>query len=715
MHVDSWLVKWRRAAGRLPVAMLAAAVWLAPAGVVSAAVGGPGAQGSGEVQGSGSLEGSGVVQGSGELEGSAEVQGSSEVQGSGEVQGSDRPQGWAPELRERHSITAERAAVATAHPRASEIALQVLRDGGNAVDAAIAASYALGVFEPTGSGIGGGGSALVYMKESDTYTYVDFYPRAPLDPRTDFNRDRDTASVKAINIPGLVAGMEYMRERWGQLDRRRHLQPSIDAAREGFVADSVLYSLISRTTGKMSVHPESRALFTDDGRTLPRDFVIRNPALAEVMEIVADEGAPGFYAGALTDTLVARLNRKGGRFTRADFEEFDVRTTRALSSTYRDFEIHSAAPPQSGVLIIQALNMMEQFDFSAHGHYTEDVYPLHVLVEIFKRAYGDRLRYLSDPAFVPMPLQGLLSKEYARQRYMQINHGMAYPRNPRETEVGNPFGIRAGAGSGPTFGRELEAWGDDADDGLYNYDVWADDLFDAWGSPRRDARAALAPAETDSLAGLSDEQVDSLFFHEFFEQHWIRSEMEYFEEEENDFTTHISIIDEQGNMVSLTSTIGLFFGSGVTVNGIIFNSAQSVFSETNAANLVEPGKRGRSTTAPTIVTRDGEPFAILGAAGGGRIPTAILMGLHNMIDHGYDAFDAVAAPRFLARRWHDAHEFESRIDEQVLRRLRGMGHPVDVRRPMEMYFGGMQIIRIAPDGTIEAASDPRRDGAPAGY
>ena len=611
-------------------------------------------------------------------------------------------------LRARHSVTAGQAAVATAHPRASEIALEMLRNGGNAVDAAIAASYAIGVFEPTGSGIGGGATAIVYKKETNTWTYVDFYPRAPLDPRTDFNRSRDIPGVKAINIPGMVAGLEYMREEWAELDRRTHLQPSIDAAREGFEADSVLYDLITQTTEKMSAYPESRALFTDDGRPIPRDFIIRNPDLADVMEMVAEEGAPGFYAGELTDTLVSRLNSKGGRFTREDFGQYDVRTSEPLTGTYRDYEIISASPPQSGVLIIQALNMMEQFDFSSHGHYTEDVYPLHVLTEIFKRAYGDRLRYLSDPAFVSMPLEGMLSKDYARHRYQQINHGMAHPRNPRDTEVGNPFGFmngRTAAMDDRVFGRDLEPWGDDADDGLYNYDPWADELFDAWGAPRDkspdEERMREIPDETADYD--PDDPPDTLLF----EQHWI--------DDETDFTTHISVIDEDGNMVSLTSTIGLFFGSGVTVNGIIFNSAQSVFSETNPANLTEPGKRGRSTTAPTIVTRDGEPFAILGSAGGGRIPTAILLAIHNMVDHDYDAFDAVAAPRFLARRWHDEHEFESRIDSRVLRQLRGMGHPVQVRLPMEMYFGGMQIIRVAPDGTIEAASDPRRDGASAGY
>lgn len=628
----------------------------------------------------------------------------------------ERPEHYE-QLRKRHSVTAERAMVATAHAGASEIALDMLRQGGNAVDAAIAASYAIGVFEPTGSGIGGGASALVYMADTDTYTYVDFYPRAPLDPRIDFNRNRDLPGVKAINIPGLVAGLEYMRERWGRLDRRTHLQPSIDAARDGFVAGSYLHDLITQTTEKMSVYPESRTLFTDDGNPIPADFLIRNPDLAEVMEIVAEEGARGFYDGELTDTLVARLNRKGGRFTREDFSSYDVRTSHPVTGTYRGFDIISGSPPQSGVLIIQALNMMEQFDFSAHGHYSEDVYPLHILTEIFKRAYGDRLRYLSDPVFVPMPLEGMLSKEYARNRYQQINHAMAYPRNPRDTEVGNPFGFRHGrpaAHDHQLLGGGLEPWGDDADDGLYNYDAWSDDLFDAWGAPRDGSDRADRPVPADDMphdtVQTDGELADSLLF----ERHGIGRENDIIDDE-NDFTTHISIIDEQGNMISLTSTIGLFFGSGVVVNGIIFNSAQSVFSETNPANLTEPGKRGRSTTAPTIVTRDGQPFAMLGAAGGGRIPTAILLAIHNMIDHDYDAFEAVAAPRFLARRWHDEHEFESRIDERVLRRLRGMGHPIRVREPMEMYFGGMQIVRVAPDGTLEGASDPRRDGVPAGY
>lgn len=608
--------------------------------------------------------------------------------------------------RDKKWIKVDSAAVATAHPEASRIAVDMLKQGGNAVDAAIAAAYAVGVFEPTGSGIGGGATALLYNQEEDEYHYVDFYPRAPKKPHREFNRDRHMPSVKAINIPGLVAGLEHIRERWAKLDRRTHLQPSIDAARDGFIPDSVLHELITSQTEKMSVYNESRELFTVDGEPIPKDFRITNPDLADVMERVADDGTQGFYSSSLTDSIVAQLQQYGGNFTREDFEEYDVRTSQPVQTTYRDYDIISASPPQSGVLISQTFNMMELFDFSEHGHYTEDAYPLHVMMEIMKRSYGDRLRYLSDPAFVDMPLQGLMSKEFAQHRYRDINHSFASPRHPKDTEPGNPYLFESGAtASGIQFGREYDEWDDIDDDGASSYDWWSDDMYDAWGSPHDDEFKMFQDLDT-----LDHTEKDTLLF----EQHWIDGEFDE-DEPDGDLTSHINVIDEDGNMVSMTSTIGLFFGSGVVANGIIFNSAQSVFSTTNAVNLVEPQKTGRSTTAPTIVTKDDRPFAMLGAAGGGRIPAAIILGLHNMIDHGYDAYEANAAPRFLARRWHERHEFESRINEDVLRSIRRMGHPISVMKPIEMYFGGMQIIKVNEDGTIEASSDPRRDGSPAGY
>ncbi len=569
--------------------------------------------------------------------------------------------------RSTNWVQADGAVVATAHPEASQIGVDMLNKGGNAVDAAIAAAYAIGVFEPTGSGIGGGGSATIYIAEDSSWHYVDFYQSAPQDPVTDFDRSSDLPGPKAVHIPGLVAGLEHMRGEWAQLERRAHLQPSIDAARDGFVPGPVLLNIIRGQTSKMSVFAESRELFTNDGEPLEEGDVLRNPRLADAMDMIADQGADVFYEGALADTLVARLNRYGGRFESADFCDYQVFTPEPIHTTYHGYDIYSAPPPQSGITILQALNMMEAAEMDSHGHYSDDVLPLHLLVETLKRAFADRTAYLADPGFASVPVNGLISKDFAQTRFDDINPEEADPADPRETGHGNPWAYadaRRLIGPPPTNVPTL-------------------------------ARAAPTPAspfgEAPNPSGPALALADS-------------------ESAEN--TSHISVIDSEGNMVSLTTTIGLFFGSGVTVHGIPLNSSRTLFGA--SPNQAEPGKRGRSTIAPTLIARDGAPFAAVGAAGAARIIPAILLGIHNVIDHGMDAWEAVEAPRFLARRAHDRHEFESRISSFVIQDLIRMGHPVRVRQSMEFYFGGMQLALAHPGEPLEASSDPRRDGRPAG-
>ncbi len=648
------------------------------------------------------------------------------------------------ETNENRSILAETAAVATAHPEASSIAVEMLSHGGNAVDAAIAAAYAIGVFEPSASGIGGGATALVYIREEDRFYYVDFYQRAPSFPHFTFDSEQ-IPCVKAIHIPGMVAGLEYLRENWALLDRRTHIRPAIDAARNGFRPDSVLYSVITQSTGKTSVFPESRALFTLDGDTLPPGSLIRNEALAEVMEIIADEGSAGFYSGTLTDTLIARINRHGGRLIRQDFETYDVRVSEPLKGTYRGFEIVTAPPPQSGLTLLQALNMMEHVEFNSAGHnssdhypydyyptdrqssdrdsadhhsserhplghYTQDPYSLHMLVEIMKRAYADRTGYLADPYFVPVPVKALVSKAYASHRYSGIDHHRAFPAFPPDTRPGYPLLFHD---SSPDT-RPGEA------------------LLPQDSSPNTRLGEALLPQDssTDTRLGEAllpqdsspDTRPGDAFLPHGSPPDTRHGDVRLFQTHEaqpattgEDLTTHISVIDKDGNMVSLTSTVGLFFGSGVVINGIVFNSSQTLFSKENPKTLTHPRKRGVTTITPTIVMKEGEPYAILGAAGGFRILSSLLLGLHNMMDYDYTAGHANAAPRFIAREGHHRHEFESRFEAGVLETLEVMGHSIRTRKPMEMFFGGMQIIRVRPDGRIEASSDPRRDGYPAGY
>lgn len=601
----------------------------------------------------------------------------------------DRSTGW---------VQANGAVVATAHEQASQIGVEMLRQGGNAVDAAVAAAWAIGVFEPTGSGMGGGGGALVYLSADASWHYVDFYQRGPLEPVTDFSSSNDLPGPRAVHVPGLVAGLEHMREQWGHLDRQTVLAPSIDAAREGFVPGPVLLDLIQSSTSKMGVFAESRALFTNNGAPIAGGQVLRNERLADAMELVAEGGADVFYRGALADTLVRRLNAYGGQFSLDDFSTYEVRVREPLHTTYRGFDVYSAPPPQSGFTVLQALNMMEAAGLASLDHYSREALPLHLLVEIFKRAFADRSQYLLDPDFGQVPLSGLLSKEYAQSREAGIDRTKADPADPRQTQPGNPWPFVAGAGTGLS-GDFASVAGVDfglsggAGTGLAPVQLGGDRAL--YASTRQSASTIMnvplhvnQPLYASTHENLTGPTGDP------------------------ETTTHISVIDSEGNMVSLTSTIGLFFGSGVTVHGIPLNSSQTLFG--GAPNAPEPGKRGRSTIAPTLIAYNGQPFAAVGAAGAARILPAIVLAAHNVLDHDMDAWQANEAPRFLARRFHDRHEFESRISSFAIQDLMRMGHPVRVRQSMEFYFGGLQLALARPGEELQASSDPRRDGRPAG-
>jgi gamma-glutamyltranspeptidase / glutathione hydrolase len=600
--------------------------------------------------------------------------------------------------------------VATANPYVSKIALEILEKGGNAVDAAIAASYALGVYEPSGSGIGGGGTAIIYIKSEDRFYNIDFYPRSPANPFTDFNPATDNGTVKAVSVPGFVAGTEALRERWGTMDRETLIRPSIVSAREGVVLDSVVLSFVRSTTSRIAQYQETRDMFTDNGRRLPANHIIKNPALADVMEQIIAGGADAFYRSELTESMVQKLNDVGGRFTVDDYADYETLWYEPSRGSYRGYDVISAAPPQAGLLVIQSLHMMEHYDFEESGHYTTSPDAMHFLFEMFKRSYADRLSFIGDPRFVDVPEAGLASKAYARSRVSTINMAMADPVRLRDTEPGNPFGFRADDGTASSgtgygaMGQPQIQWDDSIDDEPSSYDWWGDDMFDSWGAPRKDRADRpnwfqrlfrRAVVDTATVAPLRIEDDDD----------WEVNETN---------TSHVVIIDKDGNMVSLTSTIGLYLGSGITVDGVVMNSGQGNFGSTNPVNVMAPGRTPRSTIAPTIVMDGQRPFLIIGAAGGARIPSSIVLTIHNIVDFGMDAFEASAAPRFISRRWADNIEIEGHMPESVVQAMRRRGHPIQVRDPMHSYFGGLQVIRVRPDGTLEASADPRRGGAPAG-
>lgn len=514
--------------------------------------------------------------------------------------------------------------VASATPLATEIGLEILRKGGNAVDAAVATAFALGVAEPAASGLGGGGFILIRLANGQV-AFIDYREMAPnaatptmyLGPDGKVIPRATVIGHLAVGVPGTLAGLNLALTRYGTMSLRQVLQPSIALAERGYAVPKTMAGLIRDNLAKLNQFPAAKAIYTKDG--LPYEvgdhIVLRD--LAKSYRLIAAGGPDVFYRGEIADAIAAEMRRGKGLITRDDLAAYQPKLRDPVRSTYRGYEIISSPPPSSGgTHIVEALNILEGFNMAQLGFQTPQA--LHVLTEALKRSFADRAKYMADPDFVKVPVAGLTSKAYAELLRKSIDLAKATP-----------------------------------------------------------AVAPSDPAPYDKPAN----------------------------------TSHISVVDRAGNIVALTQTINYFFASGVVVPGygIMLNDEMDDFVPTpGSANSVQPGKRPLSSMAPTLVLRDGRPFMTLGTPGATRIISALPQILMNVIDYKMDIQSAIEAPRIHAMT-RDIF-LESRIPEDVRSALRAMGHPLQVRGEMDLYFGGAQAILIAPTGVLFGGADPRRDG-----
>jgi gamma-glutamyltranspeptidase/glutathione hydrolase len=295
----------------------------------------------------------------------------------------------------------------------------------------------------------------------------------------------------------------------------------------------------------------------------------------------------------------------------------------------------SASPPQSGITLIEILNILEMEPLSRWGDYEENLATFHFMAEAMKRAYADRLHYLGDPLFVDVPTDILISKSFARSRYETIDPDRAVPPELKRT----PYG-----------------------------DV---------------SRFIENDAHEDSPDGS---------------------------------TSHISVVDRDGNAVALTQTLSLFWGSGISTCGFLLNDSYTGFSSTNPVNRASSRRQPRSTIAPTMVFKDDGLSMVVGSPGAGRILSTLAEFICHIIDFDKTVEDANAAPRFCARKWADTLPVEDRFPESLLEGLIGMGHPIEKYEKLDLFFGGVQAIVIESKGRVLiGSSDPRRSGSAAGY
>ena len=334
--------------------------------------------------------------------------------------------------------------VSAGRAEAAEIGREILAQGGNAIDAAVAVAFALGVCEPNASGIGGGGFMMIRDGKTGKNVFLDFRENAPANAAPDMytpkapgsNYDKDLGNVyggKSVGIPGDVAGVLYALEHYGTMTPEQVISPAAKLAREGYVVTPLLHGDMAEHATQLKTYGDGWKIYLKDGQAWPVGSMISNPDLADTLDKIAAGGKDAFYKGEIADKLIAQVEKDGGVLAHADLENFTVRVLEPVRGTYRGYEIISSPPPSSGgAHISQILNVLENFDLSSLE--VNSVEYLHLFSEVFKMCYADRAAHMGDPNFVKVPLEGLLNKDYAKELAARFD-----PETSQKPVAGDPW------------------------------------------------------------------------------------------------------------------------------------------------------------------------------------------------------------------------------------------------------------------------------------
>ena len=549
-------------------------------------------------------------------------------------------------------VEGEAGVVAAAHPLAADAGAEVLRAGGNAIDAAVSTAFVLGVVEPMMSGVGGGGAMTIWWQDSTRADYIDFYASAggDPDPELDAMPDSLVSPEREVAVPGTVAGLLAAHERYGVLPREEVMAPAIRAAREGFLVHPLLARVIHDSEEKLTYSPEAAAIFYPDGEPLQAGDRLVQTALAATLERIAEEGAQGFYEGPTAEATVEMLAAGGSPLTLDDLAQYEAEWRRPLCGDYRGHTVLTAPPPLSGAEVLEALELLEAYDLPALGRPYENPEALSLIVDALRLARMDRRAWIGYPNDAAVPAVGMASAAYADERREEMG-GLV----PDTTTAGDP-------------------WDEDATALPESCSLL--DAFPSSSFPKPEPETVA-----DSTAG----------------------------EPEEAQTTHLSVVDRAGNAVSLTYTMGLYFGSGAFSEGAFYNSAARNFGGPEA-NRRGAYRTPRSSTAPTIVLDGGETRLVVGSPGSGRIPPAIVHMILYTLDYGLDPAVAIQMPRLYPMTESAEVEVEGGFAAEALAGLRERGYTLDVHAPLDMYFGGVHLVLITEDGTRIGVADPRRSG-----
>jgi gamma-glutamyltranspeptidase/glutathione hydrolase len=337
------------------------------------------------------------------------------------------------ESASRRPVKALNGMVVSSDSLATQVGVEILKKGGNAVDAAVAVGFALAVTYPQAGNIGGGGFMVIRMANGETVT-IDFREKAPmkasenmfLDENGNFVPEKSQVGHLSVGVPGSVAGLLLALEKYGTMSRREVLEPAIELAEKGFIVNEGLANAFKNAFEHFKKFPSTMRYFSKNGQPYSAGDRLVQKDLAKVLKLIRDKGRDGFYKGKVADLIVEEMKRGGGLITYEDLENYQPVLRKPVVGNYRGYEIISMGPPSSGgVCLIELLNILENFDLKKYGFGSS--YTIHYLVEAMKRVYADRAEYLGDPDFVQIPLDKLLSKEYAKELASEIDTFYATP------------------------------------------------------------------------------------------------------------------------------------------------------------------------------------------------------------------------------------------------------------------------------------------------
>ena len=534
------------------------------------------------------------------------------------------------------SISYKNGVVSSAQELASQVGIDILKNDGNAIDAAVGIGFTLAVVYPQAGNIGGGGFMVIHFKDG-LNTSIDYREKAPLVASRDMYLDEEgnvveglsTYGYLAAGVPGSVAGLLYALDKYGTMSRDEVMKYAIDFAEKGFNINERFASLLNAYQEEFSEFEGTSKYFGKE--FLEGDLFVQTD-LANTLKEIRDKGKDGFYKGTVADLIVKDMMRNGGIVCYNDLNNYEPKEREVVKGTYRGYDVLSMGPPSSGgICLIYLLNILENYDLKSQGY--GSVENIQLMTEAMRRVFADRSEYMGDMDFVNVPIGVLTSKQYAKERMND------YDKNFSSLSI------------------------------------------------------KIKPGDINR--------------------------------KESDQTTHYSVADKFGNVVSVTTTLNSSFGSKVVINGAGFflnNEMDDFVSKPgepniygllgNEANAIEPGKRMLSSMTPTIVLKDNKPFLVLGSPGGGRIITSVLQTIVNITDYDMDLKEAIDMPRFHHQWYPDEIQVENTLLDNIAeQRLINMGYDISYIED----FGRVDAILFLEDRGIVGHSDRRGYGKAFGY